>query len=170
METSGRREVARDRPDGPREPIQACQIRRDGKGEHHYLSRWENALVLPAPLSRSVLQCAEHNLRRRQTRAGGKGACIFPAKSASSCTMREFPTEDRCGMPIYEYQCCRCDDRFEKLVFRQEDVSCPKCGGEVRRLMSACSFKTGGAADVQPSGSAKSGCSSCSATSCASCH
>ncbi len=34
-------------------------------------------------------------------------------------------------MPIYEYSCASCDNRFEKLVRRTEDVlesGCPKCG------------------------------------------
>jgi putative FmdB family regulatory protein len=76
-------------------------------------------------------------------------------------------------MPIYEYECATCRDTFEKLVFGKEDVCCPKCGSEVKRLMSCCSFKTGGASDygsASSSGSGKSGCSGCSATSCATCH
>lgn len=72
-------------------------------------------------------------------------------------------------MPIYEYKCSDCENCFEKLVFGKEDVVCPKCGGQVERLMSCCSFKSG-AGDFKTSGTGKSGCTSCSATSCASCH
>ncbi|MEW6137300.1 MAG: zinc ribbon domain-containing protein [Thermodesulfobacteriota bacterium] len=72
-------------------------------------------------------------------------------------------------MPIYEYKCETCNDSFETLVFGKEEVVCPKCGGEVSRLMSCCSFKSA-AGDFKTSGTGKSGCSTCSATSCASCH
>ncbi len=72
-------------------------------------------------------------------------------------------------MPIYEYSCSKCDDVFETLVFGKEEVVCPKCGGQVNRIMSACSFKSA-AGDFKTSGTGSSGCSSCSATSCATCH
>jgi putative FmdB family regulatory protein len=41
-------------------------------------------------------------------------------------------------MPIYEYRCRRCGNRFELLIFnRQEEVSCPGCESqEVSRLVS----------------------------------
>jgi putative FmdB family regulatory protein len=41
-------------------------------------------------------------------------------------------------MPIYEYRCASCSERFEELVRRPEDaVACPECGGaEVERLLS----------------------------------
>ena len=41
-------------------------------------------------------------------------------------------------MPIYEYRCGSCSERFEELVRRPEDaVACPECGGaEVERLLS----------------------------------
>ena len=45
-------------------------------------------------------------------------------------------------MPVYEYRCESCGERFEKLVrsIRQEppEARCPACQGtEVRRLISA---------------------------------
>jgi putative FmdB family regulatory protein len=75
-------------------------------------------------------------------------------------------------MPIYEYCCIGCNNEFETLVFRSDEViSCPKCRGtEVRRLMSACSFKSEGDFSASGSSSRSSGCSSCSASSCSSCH
>ena len=42
------------------------------------------------------------------------------------------------AMPIYEYRCESCAERFEELVRRPEDtVACPQCGGtEAERLLS----------------------------------
>ncbi|MBP3531478.1 MAG: zinc ribbon domain-containing protein [Thermoguttaceae bacterium] len=41
-------------------------------------------------------------------------------------------------MPIYEYQCQRCDAVFEALVFSSTKPTCPECGTEeISRLMSA---------------------------------
>ncbi|WP_093393277.1 FmdB family zinc ribbon protein [Thermodesulforhabdus norvegica] len=77
-------------------------------------------------------------------------------------------------MPIYEYECPKCNCRFEQLVFRQsEKVCCPECGSsEVSRCMSIFGFKSGGDKGAASSrmGSSGSGCSGCRATSCASCH
>jgi putative FmdB family regulatory protein len=71
-------------------------------------------------------------------------------------------------MPIYEYSCNQCQNRFEKLVFGKDIVVCPKCEAEVTRLMSACNFKSA-AGDFKTSGSGSSSCSGCTASSCASC-
>jgi putative FmdB family regulatory protein len=72
-------------------------------------------------------------------------------------------------MPIYEYKCESCDNEFETLVFgTDEQVCCPRCeGNDVKRLMSACGFKSGEA--FTPS-SGSSGCATCSSTNCSSCH
>jgi len=42
-------------------------------------------------------------------------------------------------MPIYEYECKKCGYRFERLQTMKEEpiTSCPKCRGEVHRLISA---------------------------------
>lgn len=42
-------------------------------------------------------------------------------------------------MPLYEYECKQCGHRFEKIQkFSDEpEKICPKCGGEVQRLLSA---------------------------------
>ena len=39
-------------------------------------------------------------------------------------------------MPIYDYRCARCGNRFDLLrsVSARDDVKCPKCGGEVSRV------------------------------------
>lgn len=51
-------------------------------------------------------------------------------------------------MPLYEYQCDACGDRFEKIVkFSDPPLdACPKCGGPVQKLMSspAIQFKGSG--------------------------
>lgn len=77
-------------------------------------------------------------------------------------------------MPIYEYECAKCQCQFEQLVFRQnEQVQCPECGaGDVSKRMSVFGFKSGGEKGAASSrmGSSGSGCASCKATSCASCH
>jgi len=51
-------------------------------------------------------------------------------------------------MPLYEYQCDACGDRFEKIVkFSDPPLeTCPKCGGTVQKLFSspAIQFKGSG--------------------------
>ena len=50
-------------------------------------------------------------------------------------------------MPLYEYECKQCGDRFEKIQkFSDEpEKVCPKCGGEVERLLSAPAVQFKGA-------------------------
>jgi putative FmdB family regulatory protein len=46
-------------------------------------------------------------------------------------------------MPIYEYRCEKCDHTFDMLVMQKEDeIMCPQCKGEVRKLMSAFAVGT----------------------------
>jgi putative FmdB family regulatory protein len=43
-------------------------------------------------------------------------------------------------MPIYEFECGDCGERFEELVAVGEVVACPRCGAErSRRLISEVS-------------------------------
>ncbi len=72
-------------------------------------------------------------------------------------------------MPIYEYRCEKCDEEFETIVFGgDEDVTCPHCDcSDVRRIMSACGFKSGNS--FTPS-KGTSSCASCSSGNCSSCH
>ncbi len=93
-------------------------------------------------------------------------------------------------MPIYEYRCRVCDHRFELLRSFSDTtpVTCPKCGGEVKKLISRNSFilkgsgwyatdyasKNGGGSSHKPSsgsesGEDKSSSSSCSPTGCSNC-
>ena len=51
-------------------------------------------------------------------------------------------------MPVYEYECEKCESSFERIVFQgdKEEISCPECGEtKVRKLLSSTGFiKTGG--------------------------
>lgn len=71
-------------------------------------------------------------------------------------------------MPIYEFSCDQCGREFEELVLSQkEDVACPDCHSvEVKKLMSAASFKSSG----NFSSNAGTSCAGCSSSSCGSCH
>lgn len=43
-------------------------------------------------------------------------------------------------MPIYEFECEGCGERFEELVGAEATAACPACGSErTRRLLSAVS-------------------------------
>jgi len=40
-------------------------------------------------------------------------------------------------MPLYEYKCEKCEHVFERLVFGDDPVDCPQCGGGVHKILSA---------------------------------
>ena len=41
-------------------------------------------------------------------------------------------------MPLYEFQCQKCQHRFERIQgVSDPDPKCPKCGSEVERLLHA---------------------------------
>lgn len=66
-------------------------------------------------------------------------------------------------MPIFEYKCNQCEKEFEKLVFGNQQIYCPKCSSEdVQKKFSL--FAMSG---VQSASS--SGCTSCTSSSCTSC-
>lgn len=46
-------------------------------------------------------------------------------------------------MPLYEYQCLRCEKKSEVLQRIDEAplAACPHCGGEVRKLISSPAFQ-----------------------------
>ena len=77
-------------------------------------------------------------------------------------------------MPIYEYECCDCCEKFETLVFRSDEpVTCPKCNSaNSQRVMSVFGFKSGGDKGAASSRMASGGssCAGCTAGSCSSCH
>ena len=69
-------------------------------------------------------------------------------------------------MPIFEYHCMECDHDFEVLVVGDQDVSCPTCqGNNIKKLLSACSHKSGGEFTSSPGSS----CGTCSSTNCGTC-
>ena len=51
-------------------------------------------------------------------------------------------------MPLYEYQCTKCNNRFERIQKFSDPLvtDCPLCGGKVERVMSipAIHFKGSG--------------------------
>lgn len=51
-------------------------------------------------------------------------------------------------MPLYEYRCTQCGNRYEKIqsFSAEPDTACPKCGGKVERPLTvpALQFKGAG--------------------------
>lgn len=74
-------------------------------------------------------------------------------------------------MPIYEYNCEKCNKKFEILIMGSDKARCPGCGNmKVKRLMSSCGFVSKGRGGETVSSSAgASSCAGCSSNSCASC-
>lgn len=71
-------------------------------------------------------------------------------------------------MPIYEFECNPCKDKFEILTSpsRISEVKCPKCGGsDIRRIYSPFFSKTSSSS----SSSHGSGCAQCASGHCGSC-
>ncbi|MDH4223792.1 MAG: zinc ribbon domain-containing protein [candidate division Zixibacteria bacterium] len=69
-------------------------------------------------------------------------------------------------MPIYEYICKKCKNRFEILIRNNKaEVICPGCGGAGERVFSVFGFSSGG--KFVPSNN--SSCSSCSSKNCGDC-
>jgi len=76
-------------------------------------------------------------------------------------------------MPVYEYVCNACKNKFQLMrpfSRSQEDADCPRCHKTGKRIISACYSKaTDSAGITQPVGGG-GGCSSCGGGSCATCH
>jgi putative FmdB family regulatory protein len=66
------------------------------------------------------------------------------------------------GMPIYEYRCDECGEKFEKLLRMaacDKDVACPKCDGKkVVKQISLFGFAEAGSAHGQTSSSGGGSC------------
>jgi putative FmdB family regulatory protein len=77
-------------------------------------------------------------------------------------------------MPLYEYVCSECDNKFEvlrPLDQAENEACCPKCQKSARRVMSTVSVFTtspGGVPKTVP-GSTGSSCASCSSGNCSTC-
>ena len=78
-------------------------------------------------------------------------------------------------MPIYEFQCPKCQHIFEELVFGRNTPSCPACGStSAEKLISRparnVSGRDGGD-DLSSDcgGGGGGGCGSCSGGNCAGC-
>lgn len=76
-------------------------------------------------------------------------------------------------MPIYEYNCKKCGQDFEELVFGDALPSCPHCGSvDTQKLLSCCARHRGiSGGDFAPTTTASSGggCAGCSGGHCATC-
>ena len=74
-------------------------------------------------------------------------------------------------MPIYEFECTKCQNKFDELVrisVNLADIVCPQCGANSpKKLMSAFGFSSGG---KMVSSSSSGGCSTCHSNSCSTCH
>ena len=76
-------------------------------------------------------------------------------------------------MPIYEFECKKCDCKFEVLFRSFSDrpkVVCERCGSKrVARAMSVFGMVSKGSDGGSPS-RGSSGCGSCRRSSCAGCR
>ena len=75
-------------------------------------------------------------------------------------------------MPIYEYCCPSCNQKFElRRSFSQADEAarCPTCDVVAKKLFSSfAAFSKG--AEGEPTSIGSSACSTCAATSCSTCN
>lgn len=75
-------------------------------------------------------------------------------------------------MPIYEYMCQDCKQRFElrrSMSAADSPAACPHCGGGQTQRAISRFFTTSGATEGFSSGSSGSSCGSCGGGSCGSC-
>ncbi len=75
-------------------------------------------------------------------------------------------------MPMFEFQCSKCDEIFEELVFDESVPPCPNCkAGETQKILS-CACIHGGKSPSGYGGASGGGssCKGCPGGSCATCH
>jgi len=70
-------------------------------------------------------------------------------------------------VPVFEYKCLKCGEKFELLVGvgkENNELKCPGCGSkDLSKLFSAFRFKGG-------NGSGASSCGTCAASNCNGCN
>jgi putative FmdB family regulatory protein len=72
-------------------------------------------------------------------------------------------------MPIYEYICEECNERFEKIVInKRQEISCPKCSSK-KAIIQLSVFATAGSGGPSSSSGGFSGGGGCCGGGC-SCH
>ena len=58
-------------------------------------------------------------------------------------------------MPVYEYSCLKCSERFsvlQKTTCGKNETKCPKCGSDdVKKMMSSFCCSSGTGRDFSPS-------------------
>ena len=76
-------------------------------------------------------------------------------------------------MPVYEYSCKSCKNKFELMrPFSKsgEGANCPRCQKKAERILSACYSKSANESGISENiGGSSGGCSSCSSGNCGSC-
>ena len=74
-------------------------------------------------------------------------------------------------MPIYEYVCTECKEKFELLrpfSRADEDAECPQCNSKAERALSTiCCLTTG--ENGETTSIAGSSCATCGSSNCATC-
>ena len=65
-------------------------------------------------------------------------------------------------MPMYEYKCFECDNKFEELVLNQsQTINCPECKSEkVEKQLSTFAASVSSGGSTPPCGDGGGGCSS----------
>ena len=77
-------------------------------------------------------------------------------------------------MPVYEYVCSECDNKFEQLrplSQAENEANCPKCHQPAKRIMSVVAVYSMASSGIPKpvAGSGSSSCSSCSSGNCSTC-
>ena len=74
-------------------------------------------------------------------------------------------------MPIFDFVCRGCGEKFETLVVGGRHPACPRCRGEdLEKQMSVFAFRSSGGSTGSVTAGSGSKCTGCSGGSCASCH
>jgi len=71
-------------------------------------------------------------------------------------------------MPIYEYKCTKCGEDFEKLVFGNQAVSC--LNAALQKIKKKMSIFGMSGVEKPFAGTSSASCSSCTKSTCTSCH